>query len=168
MYIKPQQVTSSNNGCLLEFAINSQSEEETLLQHYPELLQVFDKSIVHGFANNYKTKQAMALESIDFLYPYQASVGGRYFVLKTPYILNQKSQNSLIGQVLVDFAALHILSEQVRYHPNDWCKVIDGDENAIIGLIEVYIGVVMRRFPNAILNALFCEEFTFGSPARLQ
>ncbi|MPN18472.1 hypothetical protein SDC9_165832 [bioreactor metagenome] len=150
----------------IQFCMASQKDEQNLVSHYPTLLNEYDKSLMHGIAPCFTSHLKTA--SVDFLYSYQAHVGGQYFVLQTPVLINGTTQQQLISQPLIDFAALHILSEQVRYRQDRWRTILLGEEKAIIGLIEIYINTVSRRFPNAIINALFNEEFTFGMPAMFQ
>ena len=62
---------------------------------------------------------------------------------------------------------MYILSMCVRYKQDFWGEIIQGEKNGIIGLIELYLSVVKRRFPNSILNLLFGYEFSYGSPSSL-
>jgi len=151
----------------VQFALSRENEAEYFCYKNPLILQNFEQSIIHTYNTFFISKNNMNLQDIDFMYYYRGTVGGRYFILKTPVKnYNNCDDNILVNQMLLDYIMLFILSNLVRYHQDLWNKSINGKESGFIALINMYISIVIRRFPNMILNHIFRETFDYGTPAR--
>lgn len=62
------------------------------------------------------------------------------------------------------YASLYILGNVVRYKPSFWMSVMEGSQSGSIAIVEAFCGYVKRRYPNDILDEIWGERFTFGSP----
>lgn len=133
----------------------------------PELKKNFSKEIMHGNKafTKYKSINAENLENFNYFSEYLSVIGGMYFIAPTIYEFNGKKKKMLLPQILLDYVNFFILSEQVRYHQDNWNKILNGKNDAIISILKIYIECAKRRFPNLILNELFKERFVYGTPA---
>lgn len=68
------------------------------------------------------------------------------------------------GHYLPELAAhlivLHALSDLVRYHPNEWIRMVD-DHTDEYSIIREFITVSERKYPNLILNELTRTTYVF-------
>ena len=152
----------------ISFAIYS-IESDILERICPKLKKDFVKENMHGSNSfiEYKSINNMNLQDFNYLYNYSSVYGGRYFIPQTNYIENEINKKILLPQILLDYINFFILSEQVRYHQDNWKKVLNGENDTIISILKIYIECTKRKFPNLILNELFNENFSYGSPAYL-
>ena len=51
-----------------------------------------------------------------------------------------------------------------RYHPKIWADAIKGQESGDIYVIQNFLEVTARKFPNLILDELRNRQFFFGTP----
>ena len=66
-----------------------------------------------------------------------------------------------LGELLVHPAALFILSDVVRYQPDQWARLLDDHPDEAI-LVERYLDVAARKVPNiALINELEHDYFEF-------
>jgi hypothetical protein len=65
------------------------------------------------------------------------------------------------------FVGLFIASNLVRYKPSFWTREIESDGSGAASMVEAFCNVAKRRFPNDVLDAIWCESFEYGTPARL-
>lgn len=160
------EVIESNNK--ITFGIYS-TDCYKLEKSCPNIKNNFLKNNMHGIDEliQYTSKKDIKLTDFNDFYNYNAVVGGRYFVLQTAFEFDNKSCKVLLPQLLLDYINFFVLSEQVRYHQDNWNKMLNGENNAIISILKIYVECVKRRFPNFILNHLFEEDFSYGSPAYL-
>ena len=152
----------------IEFAVGPGENSEILFKYVPEIADNFNHYTekMHGIAPYFCSKNNMAKESIDYFANYCSCVGGRYFLCGLKYELNGHIEKKIIDQALIDYILLFILGEQVRYHQDFWGEMVQGEKSGTLGLLDVYLDIVKRRYPNEILNKLFGERFTYGMPAR--
>jgi hypothetical protein len=66
----------------------------------------------------------------------------------------------VLGEPVLYFAALFILSSVVRYDPEQWKRLTD-DHPAEAILVERFLDVAARKLPNLILNELHARVFLF-------
>lgn len=92
--------------------------------------------------------------------------GGTYLVGSA---LNQSNaqKRRYVPRSVADYAGVFILADLVRYRPQFWVDVVRGDPRGNIGLVSLYVSSCRRRFAHDMLNALYAEQFTFGTVARL-
>lgn len=152
----------------LEFALNNEEDCVNLIRLVPTILNDFDrKENMHSIAPYFLSKKNMNINAIRYLENYESCIGGRYLVVGIPYEYNNQIYSIVVEQALIDYVVMFILGEQVRYHQDLWCNLVKGYNSGTLGLIEVYIDIIKRRYPNYVLNYLFNEEFEYGVPARL-
>lgn len=65
------------------------------------------------------------------------------------------------------YAAAYFLSDLVRYKPNILLDILEGHKDGSVAFINAFCHIAQRRFPNDILQHLWCEKFTFGNLGRL-
>lgn len=70
----------------------------------------------------------------------------------------------LFHPLTVGFAALHIVSNVVRYKPALWMKEVEGLATGSASLIEALCEFVKRRLPNDVLEGIWHERFAYGTP----
>lgn len=66
----------------------------------------------------------------------------------------------VLGELVINFAALFILSSVVRYQPEQWKRLTD-DHPAEAILMDRYLDLAVRKLPNLVLNELHNELYTF-------
>lgn len=135
-------------------------------KRFPKFMEDFDVSqeLLDGQAIEFISHE-FSVEP-DYFSLFNPLVGGQYVVSGLNYKCNDESKNKVISQVSLDYLAMFILSICVRYKQDFWGLIINGEKSGILGLVELYISVVKRRYPNFILNLLVGENFDYGSPAR--
>ena len=120
--------------------------------------------LLHGQAIQYRLKEGR--ESPDYIGVYQAKIGGSYIVGGINYEHDLVSANKYVEQLIGHYICMFILSINVRCKQHFWGKVISGESNGVVSIIERYLRVVRRMFPNAILDKFFNESYEYGSPGR--
>ena len=65
-----------------------------------------------------------------------------------------------ISELLTYLAALFILSDMVRYHADDWKRLLDAHQSEAI-LAHRFLDIAIRKVPNLILSSLEGEVFLF-------
>ena len=109
-------------------------------------------------ARGFISKEPMDLP-LTFGVVQKGTVGGRYFI--RPLECGLKEPFSII------FAAMFILSNVVRYKPVFWMEQLEGNTSGSASLAEALCNLAKRRLPNEALNAIWQEEFEYGTPARV-
>jgi len=155
-------------NCKTSFGIYT-IDSNKLENKIPKLCKKFVKSSMHGSTTftQYISNNNFSSSNFKYFYNYNAVVGGRYFVFPITVYNDKKKKNVLLPQILIDYINFFILSEQVRYHQDNWNVILSGKNDAIVSIIKIYVECVKRRFPNFIINYLFSESFSYGSPAYL-
>ena len=145
-------------------------EEALKLESYcPEIKKEFIKEYENKGSSvlEYKSVKNLKLKDFKYLYNYTVVEGGRYYVPQTIFEEKEKEKKILLNQILLDYINFFILSEQVRYHQDNWNKVLNGENDAVVSILKIYIEKVKRKFPNLILNELFGERFNYGTAGYL-
>ena len=119
----------------------------------------------HGVARTFISKNLTEFPS--YFSIYSPPVGGRYVVGGLKYRKGGNNFSSYVDPIVTDYFAMYILSMCVRYKQDFWGKIISGEKDGVIGLVEQYLSISKRRFPNVILNNLFGWDFSYGAPSRL-
>ena len=94
-------------------------------------------------------------------WPYNPAEGGEYLVGALPYYVDGNLERRYLYPPLSDYIGMFVLSDCVRYRQDLWRGVVQGRETGVLGLIELFIDVSRRRFPNLILDQLFKEPFEY-------
>lgn len=127
--------------------------KEKVLSIFPEFAKGFAACDKHGHTG-YIGKGLLDIGRVE-----SGTIAGSFFV--KPHASGVYRTSSLM------YAAMFILSTTVRYKPSFWMKMIQGNENGAISLIEVLCDAFTRRFPNEILELIWNERFTYGAPGYL-
>ena len=145
----------------------SKTDEEEIFKRIPQLAEDFDlnPNVLHSQARAFTSRNLKTFP--DYFGIYYPVVGGKYIVGGLNYRLGSDQYSRYVDPSVIDYIALYILSICVRYKQDLWGSVIQGEKSGVLGLIELYMSVARRRFPNLILNHLFGQEFSYGAPARL-
>jgi len=141
-----------------------EKDKSEVISRIPELAIDFTMSeeLKHGKARIFISKDLTKFP--DYLGLYNSNFGGRYIVGGVNYFHNTTINRKHLNPASLDYVAMFILSICVRYKHDFWGTVVEGNRSGVLGLIELFISVIKRRFPNTILDNLFGEEFRYGSP----
>jgi hypothetical protein len=67
---------------------------------------------------------------------------------------------SVHSETLLYLLGLFILSDVVRYQPDQWKRLLD-DHPAEMILIDRFLGIGVRKVPNLFLNQFHSDMFLF-------
>lgn len=67
-----------------------------------------------------------------------------------------------LSQISVHFLILYLLSMLSRYYINPWLSENSLDENRYFYIIEKFLDITERKFPNLILNEILNKEIIFS------
>lgn len=98
---------------------------------------------------------------------YYPLAGGRYLVNGLPYKANEHILWKCQFPELSDYLLMFVLSNCVRYKQEFWGKLIRGEVDGSIGILNLTISNARLRYPNFILNNLYNEMFEYSVAARL-
>ena len=145
----------------------SERDEKEIYKRIPQLGKDFDlyPELLHNKARIFTSRNMT--EFPDYLGLHYPVVGGKYIVGGLNYRVGSNNYYRYIDPLVVDYIAMFILSTCVRYKQDLWGETIQGRKSGVLGLIELYISIIKRRFPNLILNHIVGQKFDYGSPARL-
>ncbi|PWK15767.1 YaaC family protein [Tumebacillus permanentifrigoris] len=134
---------------------------------FPEMTEHFDleADLLHGVGYVFSSKSTVQTRP-DYLGVYEPYVGGRYVVGGLKFYNEVGFDTKYLSPVTIDYLAMHTLSIVARYKQDFWGSIISGHDTGSISLISLYLSVVKRRFPNAILEKMFGEEFGYGIVSR--
>jgi hypothetical protein len=103
----------------------------------------------------------------EYMGKYESPLGGRYLIGCLPTELEGRRGQSYVSPPVAEYMLVFLLSDCVRYRQEFWGRVVSGEQTGILGLINLVLSQTIRQFPNLILDQLFGELFTYGSPAYL-
>ena len=129
----------------------------TLRTVFPEFSVGFEEDTKHeqpGFRSLSTTGQAPT-----FGRAIRHSVAGHYFV--------RPISSGVSTPVVTLFIASFIASNIVRYKPAFWMRILEGRSSGSATMVEMMSNLMDRRFPHDVLESLWNERFTFGSPGYL-
>jgi hypothetical protein len=86
--------------------------------------------------------------------------GEEYFVL--PLLKKQKSV--ILPELSTHYLIMYLLSILCRYTSKKWLELLMGTKSGEMYIVEKFLEVSFRKFPNLILNQLHDEKFIFTSP----
>lgn len=67
--------------------------------------------------------------------------------------------------LLASYALMYALSIVARYKPDRWASILDGNGSSLLPVIESFIPVAERWWPNLLLNRLTGKWIHFGQPS---
>lgn len=93
-----------------------------------------------------------------FGYPFQKNITGESF-----FILPLEFKKMLYGipEASAHFMVMHCLGMLVRYEPVKWLQIVSGRLSSDINLINRFIDISKRKFPNIVLNGLLGKDMQF-------
>lgn len=117
-----------------------------------------------GFETQEKPRHSFGFRSIsdqytsipDYIKIVRGSVAGHYLV--------KPHESGVFTSLGSHYALLFILSNMVRYKPSFWMRVMEGDTTGSASIVETFINLSKRRIPGDVLELLWHENFTFGTP----
>jgi hypothetical protein len=118
-----------------------------LIKFFPEIKQPqqFENSVTI-FQRNVPTIRAVS--------------GEEFLVLP----LKRHDKNLFLPEMSIHFLAMYLLGMISRYHPKEWGEIIEGEKSGEIYIIQKFLEITTRKFPNLILNKLRNRDFIFVSP----
>lgn len=90
----------------------------------------------------------------------RAVSGEEYLVLP----LRKHTRIIALPQMSTHFLIMYLLGMLSRYHLKEWSEIIKGEETGEIYMVQKFLEVTKRKFPNLILNELRDCDFVFISP----
>jgi|GEM_PF-4789905 len=85
-------------------------------------------------------------------YPIQKNIQGELF-FTLPLEFNNKIYG--IPEASAHFITMFILGMLARYQPEKWMTILEGKETSDVNIINKFIEISKRKFPNLILNAIY-------------
>jgi len=160
------QVRTSANPYQIELSFVI-PDPQVAYDRIPELSADFDlyPERIHGQALVFRSKDLR--DAPDYLRIYKPVVGGQYVVGGLVYQHGDGQHKRYLSPPVSDYISMFILSDAVRYQQELWGSVARGKTTGILGLLTLLISISKRRYPNMILDALFGEQFEYGSPSRV-
>ncbi len=142
-----------DNRLHVYFSVKTHDE---IISVFPEFQSGFEPVFMHESFPGYRKADSA---SIEFATLEKGAIAGRYFV--------RPLDSGIHKSTPVLFVAMFILSNLVRYKPAFWMDVIEGRSSGSVSIAEALCNVFERRFPNDVLNMIWHESFTFGTPGYL-
>lgn len=134
---------------------------------FPEILNDFDfiEENLRNRALLYRSKGHVT--SIpDYFGIYEPIAGGQYIIGGLNYEEDKNQKSKYISLELCDYINMFILSDCVRYKQEFWGKIVQGEIDGVLGLVNLSISVARIRFPNFILRELLNEKVAYGQAGR--
>ncbi|MDP3104019.1 MAG: YaaC family protein [Candidatus Methanoperedens sp.] len=91
-------------------------------------------------------------------YPLQKNMNGEMY-LTLP--IKTANTSYAIPEASAHFIVMHSLGMLVRYEPIKWLQIVSGKLSSDITLINRFIDISKRKFPNIILNGLLGKDMQF-------
>jgi hypothetical protein len=117
----------------------------------------FDKCYVYPsfFSNGFSCfKKPMADEDIVL-----RNIMGEEFLVSS---LSSGENSIYLSQISVHFLILYLLSMLSRYYVNLWLGENSSDESRYFYIIEKFLDISERKFPNLVLNEILNKEIIFS------
>ena len=133
---------------------------------FPNFTNDFDfQEVIHHQALRYTNKDHVS-SLPDNIGIFRPIPGGRYLIGGLLFEENGNIISRYISPELCDYVNMFILSNCVRYKQEFWGKVVQGEHEGSLGLINLSISTAVMRFPNFILSQLLNEHVEYGTAAR--
>jgi hypothetical protein len=141
---------------IVDSEIKKYEKIDELLRKVPGLLERYSSiQVFHDhiflFLTNWTGEEPLmrGLSGEEFLVLPFTTADGTYLVLP---------------EMSTHFLIMYLLGMTARYHPKVWSDSIKGQETGDIYVIQNFIDITTRKFPNLILNELRNRQFFFGTP----
>jgi hypothetical protein len=132
---------------------DSENDDE-ILKIFPEFLSGYKSEQKHGRAGFRSINPV--LEEPVFGFVTEGTFAGNYYV--------RPHSSGIYKSPTVLYATMFILSNVVRYKPAFWLDNLAGKNSGTFSLAEAVTVLFARRFPKDILEHIWHEKFTFGTP----
>jgi YaaC-like Protein len=140
------------------FFASQKFDQDYLYKIFPEFHDGFETAFKHTVFPGFHSISLMS-EFPSFIKIEKGTISGKFLV--RPYA------QELYHSATVQYATLFILSNIVRYKPAFWMRVIQGEKTGSGSIVAAFCNISRRRFPNDILEIIWQEEFSYGTPAYL-
>ena len=140
---------------------------EDILAVIPELAHDFvvEPGLHHAQAYKFCTTAFRAMPP--YMGVYHSPVGGRYIIGGLPSRLGGVTEKRYVFPACAEYMLIFLLSDCVRYRQEFWSRIISGEQTGVLGIVDMAVAHTVRHFPNFILDRLFGQKFTYGTPAYL-
>jgi hypothetical protein len=146
-----------NDQGIFEISFSRHEDIYEVLKVFPEFASGFQKE---ELPECLRFRSTNALTSAPcFGVVQKGTIAGRYYV--------RPHESGIHKSSTILYSTLFILGNVVRYKPAFWMKVIEGKETGSVSIVEALCNLVKRRLPNDVLEGIWHEQFTYGSPAYL-
>ena len=98
---------------------------------------------------------------------YWVKSGGQFFIGGVTFNSSQGKDSCYLSPEVSDYVVMFMLSTCVRYKQEFWGDILEGRKSGSVALLQRFISVSRRRFPNFILDKLFGEKFDYGIAGRM-
>jgi hypothetical protein len=136
----------------LRISFSSREDLEGVKRVFPELAAEFEGT-TDGFLSRNPMRNLPSFAAFQ-----EGTVAGRYLI--------RPLECGIRKSMPIMFATLFILGNVVRYKPDLWTRVIEGQASGSIAIVEAFCSLAKRRLPNDTLDAIWNEPFEYGTPAR--
>lgn len=69
----------------------------------------------------------------------------------------------VLPEVVTQLAAVFVLATVARYSPEIWLWFVDGHQGSEYTVVDTFLRVAERKFPNMVLDYICDEHFSFGA-----
>jgi hypothetical protein len=138
---------------------------EDILNVIPELAKdfVIEPDLHHAQAYKFYTNDFRAMPP--YMGVYHSPVGGRYIIGGLPSRVGEVTEKRYVFPACAEYMLIFLLSDCVRYRQEFWSRIISGEQTGVLGIVDMAVAHTVRHFPNFILDSLFGQTFTYGTPA---
>lgn len=141
----------------LEVLFSERELLEDIRRAFPEFDHNFEElreSSYCGFRSLETVKEIKTTGKIE-----KGTVAGKYLVRPLDCGIHRS--------LSILYASLFILSNVVRYKPAFWMRLIEGEQSGSSSIAEALCNHAKRRLPNDVLEAIWQEDFVYGTPCYL-
>jgi hypothetical protein len=125
---------------------------------FSEFDDSYEETRRHNVAPGFRSRITLP-QVPEFIKVVKGTIAGRYLVKPHP--------TGIYNTPSILYSGLFILSNVVRYKPAFWMRAIEGMTSGAVSIVEAFCNMAERRFPNDILELIWCEGFTYGTPTYL-
>lgn len=143
------------DGKLANF-FNSAKDLADVLAIFPDFNEGYNKAKIHSVFPGFQSTNP--LDEIPQFYAIE------YGTTRGEYLVKPHS-SGIHSSLPVYYILLYIISNLVRYKPAFWMEVVSGQSTASAAILEFFCDSALLRFPKEVLEKIWNEKFTFGSPA---
>lgn len=97
-------------------------------------------------------------DSTIFEYPLQKNLNGEIYFT---FPIDVGNNVCAVPEASAHFIVMYCLGMLVRYEPEKWLQIVSGKLSSEINLINRFVEISKRKFPNIILNGLLGKEVQF-------